>query len=184
MIILYFVTAAALAFLMSRLRTNQRMLSVRERRMTLLYNFSQELSLKHSIPEIVQTSLERISKYFEAECILFLREGGDDDREDGPLAPGKRRRRQGVRRCPVVLREPAPRAGNTPTPWPLPPTTTSPSSPRTPRPACWGSASPRARAWPHDQDAFLQTLGRNLSLSVERELLAGGEPKEPHGARV
>ncbi len=31
---------------------------------------------------------------------------------------------------------------------------------------------PEGRAWPQDQDAFLQILGRNLSLSIERELLA------------
>ena len=44
MFFLYFVTAAALAFLMSRLRANQAMLAVRARRMSLLLDFSQALS--------------------------------------------------------------------------------------------------------------------------------------------
>ena len=44
MFFLYFLTAAALAFLMSRLRMNQRMLAVRARRMGLLLDLSQSLS--------------------------------------------------------------------------------------------------------------------------------------------
>ena len=74
MFFLYFVTAAALAFLMSRLRTSQRMLKVREQRMTALYGFSQALSEQHDLAGIVRTSLERMSRTFEAECLLFLRD--------------------------------------------------------------------------------------------------------------
>ena len=171
MIILYFVTAAALAFLMSRLRINQRMLAVRERRMVLLYNFSQELSLKHSIPEIVQTSLERISKYFEAECILFLREGETTIERTVRSLQGSTvdDKEFGVAQWCFANRTPCGKYTDTLSfavyhyiPLLTPDSTAG----------VLGIRLAEGRAWPHDQDAFLQTLGRNLSLSIERELLA------------
>jgi len=76
MFFLYFVTAAALAFLMSRLRANQRMLGVRERRMSLLLDFSQSLSQQQSLDGIVRAGLEYVSRYFEAEVIAFLAAAG------------------------------------------------------------------------------------------------------------
>ena len=71
---MYFVTAAALAYLMARLRRNQRMLAVRARRMTLLLDFSQALSQHHSLADIVRSGLQYISRYMEAEMIVFLRD--------------------------------------------------------------------------------------------------------------
>jgi two-component system, OmpR family, sensor histidine kinase KdpD len=171
MIILYFVTAAALAFLMSRLRTNQRMLAVRERRVTLLYNFSQSLSLLHSIPEIVQTSLQRISRYFEAECILFLRDSETTlERGVRSLAAVQIDDKElGVAQWCFANRTPCGRYTDTLAfasfhyiPLLTPDSTVG----------VLGIRMPEGRAWPHDQDQFLQTLGRNLSLSIERELLA------------
>ena len=71
MFFLYFVTAAALAFLMSRLRANQQMLAVRARRMSLLLDFSQALSVHHTLSDIVHTGLEYISRYIEADMIVI-----------------------------------------------------------------------------------------------------------------
>jgi len=171
MIILYFVTAAALAFLMTRLRTNQRMLAVRERRVTLLYNFSQNLSHLHSIPEIAQTSLERISKYFEAECILFLRDSETTiERAVRSLSAVEIDDKEfGVAQWCFANRTPCGKYTDTLAfaryhyiPLLTPDSTVG----------VIGIRIPEGRAWPHDQDQFLQTLGRNLSLSIERELLA------------
>src|SRR5271157_214742 len=76
MFFLYFVTAAALAFLMSRLRANQRMLSVRARRMTLLLDLSQSLSRQTSFDGIVAAGLEYVSRYLDVEVIAFLPDSG------------------------------------------------------------------------------------------------------------
>jgi len=171
MIILYFVTAAAFAFLMTRLRTNQRMLAVRERRVTLLYNFSQSLSHLHSISEIAQTSIERISKYFDAECILFLRDSETTiergARSQDPVDIGDKE--FGVAQWCFANRTPCGKYTDTLAfaryhyiPLLSPDSTVG----------VIGISMPEGRAWPHDQDQFLQTLGRNLSLSIERELLA------------
>ncbi len=171
MIILYFVTAAALAFLMTRLRTNQRMLAVREKRVTLLYNFSQNLSHLHSIPEIVRTSIERISKYFEAECILFLRDSETTlERTVRSLSPADVDDKEfGVAQWCFANRTPCGKYTDTLAfaryhyiPLLTPDSTVG----------VIGIRMPEGRAWPHDQDQFLQTLGRNLALSIERELLA------------
>ena len=171
MIILYFVTAAAFAFLMTRLRTNQRMLAVRERRVTLLYNFSQNLSHLHSILEIVQTSLGRISNYFEAECVLFLRDSETTiERTVRSLSPVQIDDKEfGVAQWCFANRTPCGKYTDTLAfaafhyiPLLTPDSTVG----------VFGIRLPEGRAWPHDQDQFLQTLGRNLSLSIERELLA------------
>lgn len=171
MIILYFVTAAAFAFLMTRLRTNQRMLAVRERRVTLLYNFSQSFSHLHSIPEIVRASLERISKYFEAECVLFLRDSeATIERAVRSLASVEIDDKEfGVAQWCFANRTPCGKYTDTLAfaryhyiPLLTPDSTIG----------VLGIRMPEGRAWPHDQDQFLQTLGRNLSLSIERELLA------------
>jgi len=171
MIILYFVTAAALAFLMSRLRSNQRMLAVRERRVTLLYNFSQELSITHSIPEIVQKSVGRIARYFEAECLLFLRESEASIERSARSLTGVQvdDKEFGVAQWCFANKTPCGKYTDTLAfasyhyiPLLTPDSTVGVMAIRL----------PDGRAWPHDQDAFLQTLGRNLSLSIERELLA------------
>ncbi len=171
MIILYFVTAAALAFLMSRLRSNQRMLAVRDRRVTLLYNFSQELSITRSIPEIVQKSLGRITRYFEAECLLFLRESEASIERSARSLTGIQvdDKEFGVAQWCFANKTPCGKYTDTLAfasyhyiPLLTPDSTVGVMAIRL----------PEGRAWPHDQDAFLQTLGRNLSLSIERELLA------------
>ncbi len=108
MFFLYFVTAAALAFLMSRLRSNQRMLAVRERRVTLLYNFSQELSITRSIPEIVQKSLGHIYALLRGGVSPVPAGVGGFHRKERAVAHRHPGRRQGVRRGAVVLRQPDP----------------------------------------------------------------------------
>ena len=183
MIILYFVTAAALAFLMSRLRSNQRMLAVRERRVTLLYNFSLSLSILHSIPEIVQTSIERISRYFEAECILFLRDSETSiERTVRSLAAVQIDDKEfGVAQWCFANRTPCGKytdtlafAGFHYIPLLTPDSTVG----------VMGIRLPEGRAWPHDQDAFLQTLGRNLSLSDRERAPRGRKQEKPHGPRI
>ena len=74
MFVLFIITALVLGQLMARLRANQRMLSVRERRLSLLFAFSQALSVKQNLDEIVLTGLEYLERHFEAEALLFLKE--------------------------------------------------------------------------------------------------------------
>jgi two-component system sensor histidine kinase KdpD len=171
MFALYFVTAAALAFLMSRIRTNQRLLAVRERRMTALYGFSQELSEQHDLAGIVRTSLERMSRTFEAECLLFLRDPSGtlgreahalqdiavDDKEFG-MAQWCFTSRTSCGRFTDTLSLARYRYA---------PLVTSDAAV-----GVLGIRPLDDRAPPRDQEEFLQALARNLSLALERELLA------------
>ncbi len=105
MFFLYFVTAAALAFLMSRLRLNQRMLGVRARRMSLLLDFSQSLAR--------QTSLEWNRGGGPGVCHALSRGRGDRvpsrrgrRAPDGSAQPRRHvGGREGAGRSPLVLRQ-------------------------------------------------------------------------------
>jgi len=77
MFFLYFVTAAAMAYLMSRLRANRSMLEVRERRLSLQHEFSQEISAQRTPADIVRTALRHASRYFDADVLIFLKAEGN-----------------------------------------------------------------------------------------------------------
>ena len=171
MFFLYFVTAAALAFLMSRLRRNQAMLSVRARRISLLLDFSQELSMRHTLSDIVQTGLQYVSRYTEGELVVFLKDDSGaleraprslaeteiDDKEyaaahwcfDSRVPCGKYTdtlHMAGFHYIPLLTPDSAV--------------------------GVIGVRLEEGKGWLLDQEDSLQMLGRTLALSVERELLA------------
>ena len=168
---MYFVAASTTGYLTSRLKANERVLVMREEKMTLLYNFSQSLSEKQTIKGIVDTSLDYVSRYFHAWTVLFLRQesgildrypitirGTDlDDREyDCASYCFEQNKPCGrytnnvpdVQYHYVPLRGP----GNTM--------------------GVLGIRLEDQRTWTTDQEELLLTLGRNLALSLEREMLA------------
>jgi two-component system sensor histidine kinase KdpD len=171
MLFLYFITAAALAFLMTRIRLSQKLLSVRQRRLSLLFNLSQSLSFKQSLVEIARTGLEHISRYFEAEVLLFF--AADQDTLDpNPFSLGGivvDEKEQSVARWCFANRVPCGRYTDTlhmsrfhyiPL---LTPDSTA---------GVLGIRLPEEKKWMPDHEESLQTLGRTLALSLGRELLA------------
>jgi two-component system sensor histidine kinase KdpD len=171
MLVLYFVAAAAMAFLMSRLRSNERMLKERQRKMELLYAFSEELSTKRSVMEISRAGIGSISRYFEAETALYLYkdQGGLDP---NPMSLGGTpfdEKEFGVASWCFLNRTPCGKytdtlhgAGFHYIPLVTPDSTVG----------VIGIRLPEGKPWMKDQEDFLQTLGRTLSLSLGRELLA------------
>jgi two-component system sensor histidine kinase KdpD len=171
MFFLYFLTAAALAFLMSRLRSNQRMLAVRARRMGLLLDLSQALSRQTSMEGIVAAGLEYVSRYLEVEVIAFLPEAGGGLQRVPHSLNGIQvdEKEQGVARWCFDSRIPCGKYTDTlhmslyhyiPL---LTPTTAV---------GVLGVRLTKSAAWLPDQEDSLQMLGRTLSLSIEREQLA------------
>jgi two-component system sensor histidine kinase KdpD len=69
---MYFVIAAILGTLTSRLRSKERALRVREKRITELYEFSRALGNALGIDEVAGTALKYIEDYFEAKVLLLL----------------------------------------------------------------------------------------------------------------
>lgn len=170
MFFLYFVIAAALAFLMSRLRMNQTMLAVRARRMSLLLDFSQALSLQRSLKGIVRAGLEHISRYLDAEVIVLLSDG------EGGLERGAHSltgvsiddKELGVARWCFDNRTPCGMYTDT-----LHMARFHYIPLLTPDAAVGvlGVTLPEGAVWLPDREDSLQMLGRTLSLSMERELL-------------
>lgn len=76
MFAMFFVTAFTTGFLASRLKANESALAVREEKISLLYSFLQSLSEKQNIGAMADTSLAYIDRYFNARTILLLK--GDD----------------------------------------------------------------------------------------------------------
>jgi len=171
MFFLYFVTAAAMAFLMSRLRANQAMLAVRARRMGLLLDFSQSLSQQRALDGIVQAGLQYVSRYFEADVAAFLAEAG------GGLEHAPRsltgitvdEKEYGVARWCFDSRTPCGAYTDT-----LHMARFHYIPLLTPGAAVGvlGVSRVTDTAWLPEQEDSLQMLGRTLALAVEREMLA------------
>ena len=171
MFFLYFVTAAALAVLMSRLRRNQTMLAVRARRISLLLDFSQELSMRHTLSDIVQTGLQYISRYTEGELVVFLKEEtGGLERKPRSLAETEIDEKEfaAAHWC-FDSRIPCGRFTDTLhlARFHYIPLLTPDSAV-----GVMGIRLEEGKGWLQDQEDSLQMLGRTLALSVERELLA------------
>ncbi len=171
MFFLYFVTAAALAFLMSRLRVNQMMLAVRARRMSLLLDLSQSLSLQRSLDGIVNAGLQYVSRYLDAEVLAFLANGagGLEPSPCGLASVEVDEKELGVAAWCFESRTPCGRYTDT-----LHMARFHYIPLLTPDAAVGvlGVRLAEGTAWLPEQEDALQMLGRTLSLSIERELLA------------
>ncbi len=168
MFALFLLTAAALGFLMSRLRSSQQLLSAREHRLSMLFSFSQALSVSTNLEQILHTALEQLTRHFEAPALVLLRDSA------GGLEAAPRSL-EGLRLSPAQLEEarwsfenrlPGPRlsgpAGSAYRWIPL----------LTPESAVGVLGVRLGTRSTADQEDLLQMLGRSLALSLERELLA------------
>jgi two-component system sensor histidine kinase KdpD len=170
MFFLYFVAAAALAFLMSRLRANQRMLGVQARRMGLLLDFSQSLSQQRTLDGMVRAGLEYVSRYFEVEVVSFLPDSaGSLERTPRSLTQiSVDEKEYGVARWCFDSRTPCGAYTDT-----LHMARFHYVPLVTPGGAVGVLGVARKdTAWLPEQEDSLQMLGRSLALSIERELLA------------
>ena len=75
---LYFLVAATSGFMTSRLRTNERMLLLREERMGLIGKLSSELAGTMDLSAIIAKSVSSLERTFDAQAIVILEdpEGG------------------------------------------------------------------------------------------------------------
>ena len=168
MFALFLLTAAALGFLMSRLRSSQRLLSAREHRLSLLFSFSQALSVSTTLEQILRTALEHLSRHFEAPALILLRDSAGGLEAEPRSLEGLRLTAGDLQdaRWSFENRLPGPRpADPSATPYRWVPLLTPDSAV-----GVLGVGLGTRRA--ADQEDLLQMLGRSLALSLERELLA------------
>ena len=171
MFFLYFTTAAALAFLMSRLRVNQKMLGIRARRMSLLLDLSQSLSHQRTLEGLLTAGMEYVSRYFEVEVIAFLPDvsGGLERAPRSLTGIEVDEKEYSVARWCFDSRTPCGAYTDT-----LHMARFHYVPLLTPDAAVGvlGVSRAEGTAWLPEQEDSLQMLGRTLSLSIERELLA------------
>ncbi len=168
MFALFLLTAAALGFLMSRLRSSQQMLSAREHRLSLLFSFSQALSVSTNLEQVLRTALEHLSRHLEAPALILLRNPAGGLEAEPRCLEGLRLTADDLQaaRWSFENRLPGPRLAEhsaTPYRWiPL----------LTPEAAVGVLGIRLEERRDADQEDLLQMLGRSLALSLERELLA------------
>ncbi len=170
MLLLYFVTAASLAFLTTRLRANQRMLSVRQRRLSLLFDLSQALSVAQGPAEIARIGVEHISRFFEAESLLFFAgEGGALDPRPFPRESGVDAKELGVAEWCFDNRMPCGLYTDTlhMARYHYVPLITPDAAV-----GVLGVRLPEGKTWLPDHEDSLQALARTLALSMGRERLS------------
>lgn len=168
MFALFLLTASALGYLMSRLRSSQQLLSMRERRLSLLFSFSQALSVSADLGEVIRTALEHLSRHFETPAVVLLKDPSGS-LEDRPHSLGGRSLTDGdleAARWSFENRLPGPGIAVpavTPYRWfPL-------LTPDTAVGVLGVQLSSRRIA---DPEELLKMLARSLALSLEREMLA------------
>jgi two-component system sensor histidine kinase KdpD len=168
MFALFLLTASALGFLMSRLRSSERLLSAREHRLSLLFSFSQALSVSTDLEKILRTALEHLSRHFEAPALVLLKEASGSLEAEPRSLDGLQLTADDLEaaRWTFENRLPGPSLASlstTPYRWvPL----------LTPDAAVGVLGVRLGSRRLADQEDLLQMLGRSLALSLEREVLA------------
>lgn len=171
MFFLYFVTAAALAYLMSRLRANRAMLEARERRLSLQHGFSQEITVQRTSADIVRTAILYASRYFDAEVLLFLK-GGGNSLVPAPHSSGKTavdEKELGVARWCFESKTPCGLYTDT---LHMAGHHYIPLLTQDGAVGVLGIRLPEGRTWRTDHEESLQMLARTTALCLERETLA------------
>lgn len=72
MLFIFFIVATVSGVLTSRLRTQQKLLSIRETRTNALYNLLKELATGRSLDDLVEISIKNIKKVFDVEAVIIF----------------------------------------------------------------------------------------------------------------
>ncbi len=72
MLFVFFIVATVSGVLTSRLRTQQKLLTIRETRTNALYNLLKELATGRSLDDLVEISIKNIKKVFDAETVIIF----------------------------------------------------------------------------------------------------------------
>ncbi len=71
---LYLVVALIISHLATRLRNNQRLLRLREQRITALYRLTKEIASAKSLEKVIETAVKHLGDIFEAEVAVLVKE--------------------------------------------------------------------------------------------------------------
>jgi two-component system sensor histidine kinase KdpD len=170
MLALYFLLAITSGWATSRLRANERMLLVREERMSLLRDLASELAGTSGIDDIVAIGVPFLERAFDAEALVMLGKDKDElktDPEGGWVALDEKAM-SAAAYCYNSGRSAGRHTSTLPAvEWHFAPMDTPNGTI-----GVIGLRQAQGMAWTEDNEKFLRTMVRTLSLAVERELLS------------
>ncbi|MGO8695444.1 MAG: ATP-binding protein [Rectinemataceae bacterium] len=170
MLALYFLLAISSGWATSRLKANERMLLVREERMSLLRDLASELAGRSGIDDIVAVGVPFMERAFEAEALVMLGRNKDElkmDPEGGWVALDEKAM-SAAAYCYTSGRSAGRHTSTLPVvEWHFVPMDTPHGTI-----GVIGLRQGQGLAWTEDNETFLRTMARTLSLAVERELLS------------
>ena len=167
---LYFLVAATSGLMTGRLRGNERMLLIREKRMSLLGELASELAGTMDLKAIIDCGIASLTKAFEAEVLVLLENGeGDLKREpETGLTPLDEKTLSAAEVCFTSGRSSGRYTSTLPViDWHFVPMETPKGTK-----GVIGLRLAQGKAWGDDQEALLRIMVRTISLAVERELLS------------
>jgi two-component system sensor histidine kinase KdpD len=167
---LYFLVAATSGLLAGRLKANERLLIVREKRMRLLGDLASELAGTMDLKAIVECGKASLAKAFEGESVVLLEEDDGDFQPEPSAAspPLDEKELSASKFCFSSGRSTGKFTSTLPIiDWHFVPMET-PKGIR----GVIGLKLSKEKAWGDDQEALLRIMARTVSLAVERELLS------------
>ncbi len=167
---LYFLVAATSGLMTSRLRANERMLLIREQRMSLIGELSSELAGTMGLGSIVSKSISSLEKTFEAKALVILEDAKGDlkqEPENSWMALDEKTL-SAAKYCFISGRSTGRYTSTLPAiEWHFVPMETPKGTK-----GVIGLRSADGKSWGDDLEALLRIMARTVSLAVERELLS------------
>jgi two-component system sensor histidine kinase KdpD len=168
--LLYFLLAATSSWMTSRLKANERMLVIREKRMTLLAELSDVLETVGGAHAAVEAGSDYIRREFKTNALSFLRNEDDNRLADAPVEKTvslNEKEAAAAKYCFTSGQSTGKFTGTLPlvayhfVPMVAPGGIIG----------VIGIGLDHFQAWTADSESFLLTLSRTISLAVQREIL-------------
>jgi two-component system, OmpR family, sensor histidine kinase KdpD len=171
MLFLYILLAVTSGWMTSKLKANERLLAVRERRLELLSALASDLAGTPGQKETIAKSARFLHDAFDAEVVFLM---GDERRDLSAVAANapeivvNEKEMNAARRCFLTGKH----TGRHTDTLPLGDWYFAPLGTPTSTIGVVGFKSPHEQTWANDHERFLAIILRTVSLAIEREMFA------------
>ena len=172
MFCLYFLIALTSGWMTSKLKKNERMLKVREQRMSLINELSSALERVNGARNAVMAGVEYVSRAFKASVVVFLKRNDDDSLCEIPVNHEGYKPDDKELSAAKYCFSTGQSAGRFTTTLPVVSHHYVPMAAPGGTIGVIGIRLDNEKVMTDDQESFLLTLGSTISLAVEREILA------------
>lgn len=172
MFFLYFFVALTSGWMTSRLKSHQKMLEIREFRMTLLNELSISLESATEVINAVETGREYISRAFQCETIIFLKNEEGSGLSETPVTDSLFKKDEKDYSAARFCFNEGQATGRYTTTLPVAVFHYVPMAVKGGTIGVIGIKLDNKRSWTNDEESFLLMLSNTVSLAVDREILA------------